>query len=366
VTPTAAVASVTSVLASIPSPSSNTITIGPINPRAYGLMIALGVFAAVEISRRRWRARGGDPDDISAIAIWAVPAGLIGARIYHVITDNELYRGHWFDVPWADGANSPLAIWNGGLGIPGGIFLGVVVGVWVGHRRGMRLPVGLDVVGPAMAVAQAIGRLGNWFNQELYGRPTSLPWGLEISPAHRPLGFEQYATFQPTFLYEALWNLALAGLLVLIDRRRVLRPGRIFVLYIGGYAVGRFIVESLRFDPANKILGLRVNTWTSLVTFVGVVIFLAVAGLRRRPDDRDDPYTDGHRWDRDQGRIEPDQLDEPDEPDEPSELDQLDQPDEPVEPGESDERGEPDERDDPGGEGTDASAPGGSAGEQRS
>ncbi|MGZ4786711.1 MAG: prolipoprotein diacylglyceryl transferase, partial [Acidimicrobiales bacterium] len=262
-----------SVLASIPSPDSNQISLGPIHLRAYGLMIALGVFAAVEISRRRWRARGGDPDDISAIAIWAVPAGLIGARIYHVITDNELYRGHWFDVPWAKGANSPLAIWNGGLGIPGGIFLGVVVGVWVGHRRGMRLPVGLDVVGPAMAVAQAIGRLGNYFNQELYGRPTTLPWGLEISPAHRPIGFEQFATFQPTFLYEALWNLALAGLLVLIDRRRVLRPGRIFVLYIGGYAVGRFIVESLRSDPANKILGLRVNIWTSIVTFVGVLIF---------------------------------------------------------------------------------------------
>jgi len=285
-----------SVLASIPSPDSNQISLGPLHLRAYGLMIALAVFAAVEISRRRWRARGGDPDDISAIALGAVPAGLIGARIYHVITDNELYRGHWFDVPWAKDANSPLAIWNGGLGIPGGIFLGVVVGVWVGHRRGCRLPVGLDVVAPAMAVGQAIGRLGNYFNQELFGRPTTLPWGIEISPVHRPAGFEQFATYQPTFLYEALWNLALATLLVLIDRRRVLRPGRIFVLYIGGYAVGRFLVESLRSDPANKILGLRVNTWTSLVTFVGVAIFLAIAGFRRRPDDSDEPYVDGHRF----------------------------------------------------------------------
>ncbi len=228
-----------------------------------------------------------------------MPAGLIGARLYHVITDNELYRGHWFDVPWAKDANSPLAIWNGGLGIPGGIFLGVVVGVWVGYKRGMRLPVGLDVVAPAMAVAQAIGRLGNYFNQELFGRPTEPAVGPRDRPAAPPVGFEQFATFHPTFLYEALWNLALAGLLVLIDRRRVLRPGRIFVLYIGGYAVGRCIVESLRSDKANEILGLRVNIWTSIVTFAAVLIFLAVAGFRRRPGDSDEPYYDGHRFDRD-------------------------------------------------------------------
>ena len=345
------------VLASIPSPDSNQISLGPIHLRAYGLMIAIGVFAAVEISRRRWRARGGDPDDISAIAIWAVPAGLIGARIYHVITDNELYRGHWFDVPWAKDANSPLAIWNGGLGIPGGIFLGVVVGVWVGYKRGCRLPVGLDAVAPAMAVAQAIGRLGNYFNQELFGRPTSLPWGLEISLAHRPIGYEQFSTFQPTFLYEALWNLALAGLLVLIDRRRVLRPGRIFVLYIGGYAVGRFIVESLRSDKANEILGLRVNIWTSIVTFVGVLIFLAIAGFRRRPGDNFEPYYDGHRFDRD-----PEPEDEPvdDEPlvdGEPVEVTAADD-------------GDLTDGDEPAGSDGDADAeadePAGSAGEQRS
>ena len=291
------------MLAFIPSPGSNEIVLGPLHLRAYGLMIALGVFAAIEISRRRWAARGGDPEDISAIALWAVPAGLIGARIYHVITDNELYRGHWFDNPFAGGAQSPLMIWNGGLGIPGGIALGVAVGLWAGHRRGMRLSAGLDVVAPAMAVAQAIGRLGNYFNQELFGRPTSLPWGLEISLAHRPIGYEQFSTFQPTFLYEALWNLALAGLLVLIDRRRVLRPGRIFVLYIGGYAVGRFIVESLRSDKANEILGLRVNIWTSIVAFAGVALFLAVKGLRRRPDDTYEAYRDGHRF----GDVDPDE-----------------------------------------------------------
>jgi prolipoprotein diacylglyceryl transferase len=284
------------MLASIPSPGSNQIVIGPLHLRAYGLMIALGVFAAVEIARRRWMARGGDPEDITALALWAVPAGLIGARLYHVITDNELYRGHWLDNPFAADANSPLAVWKGGLGIPGGIALGVGVGLWVAHRRGMRLSVGLDVVAPALPVAQAIGRLGNYFNQEIFGRPTSLPWGLEISPMNRPFGYQAMATFHPTFLYEALWNLALAGLLVLIDRRRVLRPGRIFALYLGGYAVGRFLVESLRIDNANRILGLRVNTWTSVVVFAGVALFLGLRGLRRRPDDNDEPYVDGHRF----------------------------------------------------------------------
>jgi len=286
------------LIGSIPSPGSNQIILGPLHLRAYGLAIALGVFAAIEIARRRWAARGGNPEDISAIAIWAVPAGLIGARIYHVVTDNELYRGHWFDNPLGAGAKSPLTIWNGGLGIPGGIALGVAVGVYVARRRGMRVGPGLDVVAPAVAVAQAIGRLGNYFNQELYGRPTSLPWGLEISPANRPAGYELVATYQPTFLYEALWNLALASLLVLIDRRRVLRPGRIFALYIGGYAAGRFLVESLRIDPANKILGLRVNSWTSLIAFAGVGLFLALRGLRRRPGDSDEPYMDGHRFQR--------------------------------------------------------------------
>jgi prolipoprotein diacylglyceryl transferase len=284
------------LIASIPSPSSNQITIGPLHLRAYGLMIALGVFAGIEIARRRWAARGGDPDDITSIALWAVPAGLIGARIYHVVTDNELYRGHWFDNPFASGAQSPLMIWNGGLGIPGGIAVGVGVGLWVGHRRGLRLSSGLDVVAPAMAVAQAIGRLGNYFNQELFGRPTSLPWGLRIDLANRQVGYERFATFHPTFLYEALWNLALAGLLVLLDRRRVVRPGRIFTLYIGGYAVGRFLVESLRIDNANRILGLRVNIWTSIIVAVAVAAFLVARGLMRRPDDSYEPYTDGHRF----------------------------------------------------------------------
>lgn len=272
------------MLASIPSPGANTL--GPIH--FYGLMIAIGVLVAVEIAARRWQARGGDPNDMWSIALPAVLAGLIGARLYHVITD---WRTYFPDRPV-----DVFKITEGGLGIPGGIICGVLVGMYVGRRRGIRLPVGLDAVAVAIPVAQAIGRLGNWFNQEVFGRPTDLPWGLEIDPAHRPAAYRDATTFHPTFLYEALWNLALAGLLVLLDRKRVIRPGNLFVLYVGGYALGRLWVEALRSDNASTILGLRVNIWMSAVTIAGVVVVLAVRGLRRRPDDDDEPYVDGHRY----------------------------------------------------------------------
>jgi prolipoprotein diacylglyceryl transferase len=271
------------MLASIPSPGSNAI--GPF--RAYGLMIAIGVIAAVEMARRRFRARGGDPEDITTIALWAVPAGLIGARLYHVVTD---WRDYFPDRPL-----DAFKLWEGGLGIPGGIILGVLVGVYVGHRKGIRLPVGLDVVAPALPLAQAIGRLGNWFNQEVFGRPTDLPWGLEISPSRRPQGYELDPTFHPTFLYEGLWNLALMGFLIWIDRRRVLRPGNVFVLYVGGYGLGRLWVESLRIDPASLVLGVRVNILTSVLAIAAAAAVLAVRGVRRRPEDDDAPYVDGHR-----------------------------------------------------------------------
>lgn len=282
-------------LAAIPSPPSDRL--GPFT--AYGLMIALGVLAAVEISRRRWAVRGGDPDDMSAIAVWAVPAGLLGARLYHVITDNELYRG----ARWVDA----FKIWQGGLGIPGGILCGVGVGVWVAHRRGIRIGPGLDTVAVAIPVAQAIGRLGNWFNQELFGRATDLPWALQVDPevAVRA-GYPAGTMFHPTFLYEGLWNLALASVLVLVDRRRVVRPGRLFVLYVAGYFTGRFWVEALRIDKANTILGLRINTWVSLLAVAGCLVVLVIGGLRRRPDDDDEPYVVGRReGSRDGGGAEP-------------------------------------------------------------
>jgi prolipoprotein diacylglyceryl transferase len=268
------------VLLYLPSPGSNAI--GPF--RAYGLMIALGVVAAVELGRRRWKDKGGNDEDIAALAIWAVPAGLIGARLYHVVTDwNRLY---------ADDPMAAFEIWNGGLGIPGGVAAGLLVGILVGRHRHMNIPLGLDMVAPCLPLAQAIGRLGNWFNQELYGRPSDLPWALEIDPIHREPGYENVATFHPAFLYEGLWNLVLCGLLIWIDRRGVLRPGKVFAIYVFGYGLGRLWVESLRIDTASLVFGLRVNIWISLVLMAIGLAGLLIGGVRRRPDDDFAPYTD--------------------------------------------------------------------------
>jgi len=258
------------VLAAIPSPSSKAIEIGPLDLRAYGIAIGLGAVVAVWIAQRRWSARGGDPDDIASIAVWAIPAGLVGARLYHVATDYRRFQGRWLEA---------FAVWEGGLGIPGGIVVGVLVGVVVARRRQLPAAALLDVVAPALPVAQAIGRLGNWFNQELFGRPTDLPWALRIDEAHRPAGLEDVALYHPTFLYEALWNLALAALLVWIGRRWDPRPGQLFAGYVAGYAVGRFWVEALRIDPATEILGTRVNLWVSGSVFV---VALAILAIRAR------------------------------------------------------------------------------------
>jgi prolipoprotein diacylglyceryl transferase len=261
--------------ASLPSPPSNAIHIGPLQLRAYGLSIALGVIAAVWIAQRRWAQRGGDPSDISRLALWSVLAGIAGARLYHVITDNQRFNGRWLHA---------FAVWEGGLGIPGGLIAGVLTGVVVARRRGLPVAQLLDVVAPAIPVAQAIGRLGNWFNQELFGRPTELPWGLRIDPPNRPRGFEDVATYHPTFLYEALWNLALAGLLLLYERRRPgAPPGRLFALYVGGYALGRLWVEALRIDPASHIAGVRVNIWVSIVTLAITVAWLVATRHRSGP-----------------------------------------------------------------------------------
>jgi prolipoprotein diacylglyceryl transferase len=254
------------LVASIPSPASNSLDIGPLHLRFYGLAIAVGVVTAVTIAQRRWAHRGGDPADISGLAVGAVLAGLIGARLYHVLTDLDAYRGNWSEA---------LAVWKGGLGIPGGLLAGVLAGVWLARRRGLPTARLLDVVAPAIPVAQAIGRLGNWFNQELFGRSTNLPWGLSIDPEHRPARYASVATYHPTFLYEALWNLALAGALVLYERRRPgQRPGRLFALYVAGYAAGRLWVESLRIDPAAYLLGVRFNIWVSGLALLGVAVWL--------------------------------------------------------------------------------------------
>ncbi len=268
------------LLASIPAPPGNTLSLGPLTFNYYGLMIALGVLAAVEMGRRRWAARGGDADDITSIATVGVPAGLVGARLYHVITDWPTYFG-------SDGALAPidaLKIWNGGLGIPGGLLVGLSAGAWQAHRRGItgdRFWSFSDAVIPGVPVAQAIGRLGNWFNQEIFGGPSTLPWAVEVDPIFRPAKYAEFATFHPAFLYEGLLNISLAGGLIFLDRRGSLKRGQIFPLWIAGYGTLRFLVETLRTDAANEILGIRVNHWISgLAVIIGLAWFWS---MRRRP-----------------------------------------------------------------------------------
>ncbi len=274
-------------LAYIPSPSRGEWFLGPIPIRGYAFAIILGVIAAIWIAERRWVARGGRAGTAGDIALWAVPFGLIGGRLYHVLTDWQLYFGDGRD-PWR-----ALQIWQGGLGVWGAISLGAV-GAWIGCRRaGIRLPPFADAAAPGIAVAQAIGRFGNWFNQELYGRPTDLPWGLRIDENHRLPGYEDIATYHPTFLYEALWCLGVAALIVWADRRFQLGHGRAFALYVAGYTAGRGWIEYLRIDPAHEILGLRLNDWTSLLLFVGAVAYIVIsARLRPGREEVVDPRMD--------------------------------------------------------------------------
>lgn len=265
------------VMASIPSPGSSGIEIGPLTLRAYGVMIALGVLAAVWLSQRRWAARGGDPELIASLAMWAVPGGLVGARLYHVVTD-------WrFDEGWA----VPFKVWEGGLGIPGGVAGGILVGFLYLRARGTAAAGVLDSVAPALPLAQAIGRVGNWFNQELFGGPTDLPWALQIDPEHRPPDYINEPTFHPTFLYEGLWNIGVALLIIWLDRRRVIRPGGLIAVWLLGYGVGRLWIETLRIDAATEILGLRVNIWTSGIAVVAAASWLSLRGRVPQGEGRD-------------------------------------------------------------------------------
>jgi len=282
--PSGLLASVPSgLLASIPSPSSGSIEIGPLKLNAYGLMIALGVIAAVWLASRRAEARGvATAEDFNSIALWAVPAGVVGGRLYHVITDWERFEGRRLDM---------VKIWEGGLGIWGGIALGVAVGLWRAKVRGLAVGEVLNCAAPALALAQAIGRWGNWFNQELFGRPTDLPWALEVSDATaRAAGHPAGTTFHPTFLYESLWCLVLCVALVRLDARRNFRPGRLFFVYAAGYSAARFFIEGLRIDDADEIAGLRFNQWTSLVVVALSAGFLVLDARRAgRPAGEDAP-----------------------------------------------------------------------------
>jgi prolipoprotein diacylglyceryl transferase len=255
-------------LSFIPSPSSNGLHLGPFFIHAYGVAYAFAIAAAVLITRRRWQARGGDRDLVYEVALWGVPAGIIGGRLYFIATSWSEVPSHWW---------GPFAVWEGGLGIWGGIAGGTLGGLWVLRRRGANIPQFLDCAAPALLVAQAIGRVGNYFNQELFGGPTTLPWALEISPAHRPAGYLQYATFHPTFLYELIWNLLLACALVWIGQRRAIRPPGLFALYVAGYSFARIGEELLRVDPAHHILGLRLNLYVaSILCLVGIAWFVRV------------------------------------------------------------------------------------------
>ena len=275
--------------AGIPSPSSAVWYLGPIPVRAYALCILTGVFVAVWWSDRRYRAGGGMPEVVLDVAIVAVPAGIVGARLYHVISSPDDYFG-----PNGDLSRIPQT-WQGGLGIWGGIAGGVLAGVLLLRHRGLRVAPLADAVAPTLLVAQAIGRLGNWFNQELYGAPTTLPWGLRIDDAHLPAGstYPPGTLFHPTFLYEALWNLVGAVLLVWIGRRMVARSGvtggRLLWIYLMVYTAGRVWIEMLRIDEAETILGLRLNVWTSIVIFLVGAIGLALTSRRPLSDAIDRP-----------------------------------------------------------------------------
>ncbi|GAA2757019.1 prolipoprotein diacylglyceryl transferase [Actinopolymorpha rutila] len=268
------------ILASIPSPPQGVWHLGPLPIRAYAICIILGVIAAVWLGNRRWIERGGRPGTVADIAVWAVPFGLVGARLYHVITDYQLYFGPGREPMRA------FAVWEGGLGIWGGVAFGAL-GAWIAcHRRGIPLPALADALAPGIVLAQAIGRWGNWFNQELFGAPTTAWWGLRIDPAHRPIGYEQYATFQPTYLFESIWDVGTALLVIWADKRFRLGHGRAFALYVMCYTLGRGWIEYLRVDPVNHILGLRLNVWTSVLVFLLAMLYFILSATLRPGRER--------------------------------------------------------------------------------
>lgn len=265
------------LLASIPSPDTGVWNLGPIPLRAYALLIVLGIVVAVWLGNKRYIARGGQPGVIVDIAIWAVPFGIVGGRLYHVVSDWQLYFGEN-----GSGLAGAVRIWDGGLGIWGAVAVGAL-GAWIGARRsGVALPPVADAIAPGIALAQAIGRWGNYFNQELFGSPSDSPWALEIAPENRPSGYEEVLTFHPTFLYESLWLVGVALVVIWADRRFTLGHGRAFALYVLLYTVGRFWIEGLRIDSANEILGLRLNVWTSVVVGVGALLYIVISA-RLRP-----------------------------------------------------------------------------------
>lgn len=289
-------------LAAIPSPSWDGLELGPLKVHAYALCIILGIILALWLASRRWEDRNGPEGAVLDVAIWAIPFGFVGGRLYHVLSSPDRYFG-----PGFDGTGDPVQafyVWNGGLGIWGAVALGAV-GAWIAcRRRGLRLSAFADVVAPGVLLAQAVGRWGNWFNQELFGAPTTLPWGLRIDPSHAnfPVGTPADTLFHPTFLYESLWNLAGVALLLLLDRRLHLRHGAMLWAYVAWYTLGRVWIEMLRIDDAEMItlfgVTQRLNVWTSLLLLLVALVMLvwtvaARGAIGPRTPERDDVWLPG-------------------------------------------------------------------------
>lgn len=254
----------------VPSPSFNDFHVGPLEFHLYGLIFVVAIAVGIAICLRRWKAVGGSPEVIYDALIWAVPAGVVGGRIYFDLTSSNEVPDHWW---------GPFAVWHGGLGSWGAFGAAILVGLWRVKRSGASPALALDAAAPALLVSQAIGRIANYVNQELFGKPSSLPWAVEIEPHNRPDGYKRYATFQPTFFYEAAWDLSLAAFLVWLGHHRDIRPPGLFALYLTGYSAFRIFEELIRIDPSHYILGLRLNFFVACVgTIAGALWFAWTQG----------------------------------------------------------------------------------------
>jgi prolipoprotein diacylglyceryl transferase len=260
------------ILASIPSPPINIIEIGPLDIHFYGIFIGIGVIAGIMIAERRYLRFGGDPKHVEKAAFWAVVFGFLGARMAYVSTHLSRFEGRWLHV---------FAIWEGGLAFFGGLTGGAIAGIWVMRRRQGDFPAFADAMALGLPVAQGIGRFGNYFNQELFGTPTDLPWGLEIARSHRPTEYLEFETFHPTFLYESLWNVGVIILLLQVEKRFELRRGSILLVYFMAYGVGRFLMELLRTDTTFRILGISRNGWVSVAIVIGGAVGLWIRNRSR-------------------------------------------------------------------------------------
>jgi prolipoprotein diacylglyceryl transferase len=272
------------LVASIPSPSENVIHLGPVPLHMYGLMLAIGILVAARVAEVRWVRRGHPAKEFSDLVIWIVIAGVVGARIYHVITDYQLFE---------DDPLRAFEIWEGGLSIWGAVIGGAIAAAFLARRRHLDLGDMLDCIAPGLAFAQSIGRWGNWFNQELFGGPTTLPWGLEIDISNRPDEYLRFTTFHPTFLYESLYCLALGLALIWIDHHVKLKKFQLFALYCMGYTAARLVFEEMRIDPAHVIGPLRVNAWVSIVVFAVALGWFLWLGRHGQPVERPPRGDDG-------------------------------------------------------------------------